>query len=297
MSANNFNSQHLLSVRPVKISATSGTDGDDNDQTKVMETGEAGERQRREGEESDDSDDTIELNPQIQVIMAEFSVGVEEAEEIYERYGRSMKEVFGAFFQQQRIEEEERLRRVQEEVEEARRSEERRLAEQQQKEEDERFRIAEELINRQAAIKAEMEAEREEESRKRKEKRSAKKKVKLEPAVRVKTEPSIFARALIPPSSPSASLPSEDIDATRRRTTTTTEEKTVKVEKGAADFEDEVDGLQLEDFDEVDAPDTASTVASASASSGEIPKIECWRDGVKLRRWAFIAGKTHQSSR
>ena len=71
----------------------------------------------------------------------------------------------------------------------------------------------------------------------------------------------------------------------------------MKVEKGAADFEDEVDGLQLEDFDEVDAPDTASTVASASASSGEIPKIECWRDGVKLRRWAFIAGKTHQSSR
>ena len=162
------------------------------------------------------SGDTIELNPQIQVILSEFSVGVEEAEDIYERYDRSMKKFFGASFQQQQFEEEERLRRVQEEIEEARRSEERRLAEQQQKEEDERFRLAKELLSRQAAIKAEMEAE-EEENRKR-EKRSAKKKVKMELTVRMKEEPSIFARALIPPSSPSASLPSEDIDATRRRT-------------------------------------------------------------------------------
>ena len=67
------------------MSSALGAGEENSDETKAMETEEVDREQEGDWVESDDSHDTIELNPEIQVIMSEFSVGVEEAEDIWER--------------------------------------------------------------------------------------------------------------------------------------------------------------------------------------------------------------------
>ena len=72
-------------------------------------------------------------------------------------------------------------------------------------------------------------------------------------------------------------------------------EKKVEIKEehddGVSDYEDAVDGMEVEDDDEIDGADAAASSAGAAAPSATASRIRLveWREGVPLKRWCFLA--------